>query len=318
MPKPMFETTALVGTGVIGRSWSRVFVRGGCRVRLYDPDPEQARRALRWFREDVALDVREGFVTKDDEAAWRDRVTVHTDLHEALSGAGYVQESGPERIDLKRAIYEKMDQAAEKDAILASSTSALDVNEFAGAVPGAWRCITAHPVNPPHIVPLVEVQSSAKTKPEVQEKTIAFLAHCGQKPVVLKHYINGFLLNRIQAAVVREAFHLAESGVADAEAIDSVIKDGLALRWAFIGNFGANHLNAPNGIGQYFGRYADAYRSMIGDLNNAPPAFEKEMMSRIAREIGMGENEEDVKRLSQWRDRMIVRLKALKKDHPRP
>jgi len=318
MQKPMFETTALVGTGVIGRSWSRVFVRGGCRVRLYDPDPEQARRALRWFHEDVALDVREGFVTKDDEAAWRDRVTVHTDLHEALSGAGYVQESGPERIDLKRAIYEKMDQAAEKDAILASSTSALDVNEFAGAVPGAWRCITAHPVNPPHIVPLVEVQSSAKTKPEVQEKTIAFLAHCGQKPVVLKHYINGFLLNRIQAAVVREAFHLAESGVADAEAIDSVIKDGLALRWAFIGNFGANHLNAPNGIGQYFGRYADAYRSMIGDLNNAPPAFEKEMMSRIAREIGMGENEEDVKRLSQWRDRMIVRLKALKKDHPRP
>lgn len=318
MPKPIFETAALVGTGVIGRSWSRVFVRGGCRVRLYDPDPEQAKRALRWFHEDVALDVREGFVTKEDEVAWRDRVTAHADLREALTGAGYVQESGPERIDLKRAIYEAMDQAAEKDAILASSTSALDVNEFAGAVKGAWRCITAHPVNPPHIVPLVEVQSSAKTTPEVQAKTIEFLAHCGQKPVVLKRYINGFLLNRIQAAVVREAFHLAESGVADAEAIDSVIKDGLALRWAFIGNFGANHLNAPEGIGQYFGRYADAYRSMIGDLNNAPPAFEKDVMSRIAREIGMAENEEDVKRLSQWRDRMILRLKTLKKDHPRP
>lgn len=318
MPKPMFETTALVGTGVIGRSWSRVFVRGGCRVRLYDPDPEQAKRAVRWFHEDVALDVREGFVTKEDEALWRDRVTAHADLRDALTGAGYVQESGPERLDLKRAIYQAMDAAAEPDAILASSTSALDVNEFADRVKGGWRCITAHPVNPPHIVPLVEIQSSRETKPAVQEKTIEFLAHCGQKPVVLKRYINGFLLNRIQAAVVREAFHLAESGVADAEAIDSVIKDGLALRWAFIGNFGANHLNAPEGIGQYFGRYADAYRSMIGDLKNEPPAFEKEMMSRIAREIGIGENEQDVKRMSQWRDRMIVRLKALKKDYPRP
>ncbi len=318
MSKPIFETAALVGTGVIGRSWARVFVRGGCRVRLYDTDPGQAQRALHWFHEDVALDVREGFVTRADEALWRDRVTVHDAMRDALKGAGYVQESGPERLDLKRAIYEAMDRTAEPGAILASSTSALDVNEFAGAVPGAWRCITAHPVNPPHIVPLVEIQSSAKTKPEVQEKTIAFLAHCGQKPVVLKRYINGFLLNRIQAAVVREAFHLAESGVADAEAIDSAIKDGLALRWAFIGNFGTNHLNAPKGIAQYFARFADAYRSMIGDLKNEPPAFDKETLGRIVREIGMGESEEDVKRLSQWRDRMILRLNALKKDHPRP
>lgn len=318
MPKPIFETAALVGTGLIGRSWSRVFTRGGCRVRLYDPDPEQARRALQWFHEDVALDVKEGFVSAEDQARWRDRVTVHEKLSDALKGAGYVQESGPERIELKSAIYAEMDKTAEPDAILASSTSALDVNDFAGALPGAWRCITAHPVNPPHIIPVVEIQSSRATTPAVREKTIAFLAHCGQKPVVLKHYINGFLLNRIQAAVVREAFHLAESGVADAEAIDSVIKDGLALRWAFIGNFGANHLNAPKGIRHYFERFAHAYRSMIGDLDSRSPAFDDATMGRIAREIAMGESEDDVKRLSQWRDRMIVRLRTLKTEHPRP
>lgn len=316
MPQPMFDTVAVVGSGVIGRSWMRVFTRAGCRTRLYDKDPRQSARALAWFDEDVALDVREGLAGADEAKRWRALISTHTTVADAVKGAGFVQESGPEKIELKRAIYAEMDRAAAPSTILSSSTSALDIEAIAGDLPGASRCIMAHPCNPPHIVPVVEILANKKTTPAVTKATIDFMAQVGQKPVVLNWYVNGFLLNRIQAAVVREAFLLVESGVADAEAVDSCIKDGLALRWAFIGNFGANHLNADDGIRAYFARYADAYRSMIGDLETRAPKFDEATMAKIVRERGFGEKPEQVRAFAQWRDRMIVRLKALKAKHP--
>ncbi|MFO0995432.1 MAG: 3-hydroxyacyl-CoA dehydrogenase NAD-binding domain-containing protein [Alphaproteobacteria bacterium] len=316
MPQPIFDTVAVVGSGVIGRSWLRVFTRAGCRTRLYDRDPEQAKRALAWFEEDTALDAREGFASAEDAKRWRSLITHHTSLSDAVAGAGFVQESGPEKIETKRAIYRELDEAAAPATILSTSTSALDINAIAGDLPGAQRCIMAHPCNPPHIIPVVEILANKKTAPEVTKKTIEFLTQVGQKPVVLNWYVNGFLLNRIQAAVVREAFLLVESGVADAEAVDACIKDGLALRWAFIGNFGANHLNADGGIRAYFARYADAYRSMIGDLENRAPNFDDATMAKIVRERGFGETPQQVRAFAQWRDRMIVRLKALKAKHP--
>ena len=318
MAKLMFNTVTIVGTGVIGRSWIRVFARAGCKVRVFDQDPAQAKRAVDWLAADTALDVREGFIDEQTRAHTLANVTLHANLAEAFRGAGFAQESGPENLAAKRAIYSAMDKAAAPDAILSSSTSALDIDAIAGDLPGAARCIMAHPCNPPHIVPVVEILGTKKTSASVRQAACDFMTELGQKPVVLNFFVTGFLLNRIQAAVVREAFLLVESGVANAEDIDSTIKDGLALRWAFIGCFGANHLNSDGGIKTYFERYAQTYRDMIADLKNDAPAFAPETMAQIQRECGFKPGTENIRAFGQWRDRMILRLKAIKAKHPRP
>src|SRR5688572_5644882 len=159
--KPTIPVVAVVGTGVIGRSWVQVFARAGCETRLYDPDPAQVERALLWLDQELDADCR---------ALIRD----YPDLQEALAGAGYVQESGPEQIELKKAIYARLDDVAAPAAILGSSTSAHDMSEIAAGLPGAHRCIVAHPVNPPHLIPVVEILPGVKTDPAVVTRTRDF------------------------------------------------------------------------------------------------------------------------------------------------
>ena len=218
---------------------------------------------MRWLEEDLAADRAEGFLSASEADRVLERVERVIELGAALEGCGWVQESAPERLEIKRALFHELDRRAPQDAILASSTSALDPAALFDDLPGARRCLVAHPFNPPHIIPVVEVLPSPSTDPAVTEAAVAFLADCGRTPVPMRRYVVGFLGNRIQAAVVREALHLVETGVADAAAVDAVIRDGLALRWATIGNFGANHTNAEGGIVQYFTRYGDAYRSLM-------------------------------------------------------
>ncbi|MGQ0648437.1 MAG: 3-hydroxyacyl-CoA dehydrogenase NAD-binding domain-containing protein, partial [Gemmatimonadaceae bacterium] len=227
------RSVAIVGTGVIGRSWLRVFSRTGVPVRFWDASEEALERAAAWH----------------DGEARRDRAPATLvrqcgSLDEALEHADYVQESGPENLALKQELYRDLDRLAPPDAILASSTSALDMTEIAAGLEGCNRCVVAHPVNPPHVVPVVEVLGGTRTDPSVVEATVRVLRAVGQSPVVLKRFVPGFLLNRMQAALVREALALLESGVADADAIDAVIRDGLGLRWALMGPFGVANTNA--------------------------------------------------------------------------
>jgi 3-hydroxyacyl-CoA dehydrogenase len=144
------------------------------------------------------------------------------------------------------------------------------------------------------------------------------LAACGQVPVRLNRYVPGFLGNRLQAALVREALHLVETGVADPIAVDAVIRDGLALRWATIGNFGANHSNADNGIAGYFARYADPFRALMKDLDPDPPRFDPEVLNAIADSVERREGVPDVAALCRKRDIMIKRLNQLKRAHQIP
>jgi L-gulonate 3-dehydrogenase len=315
---PQFDTVVVIGTGVIGRSWARAFSRAGCRVRVFDRDKAQAERAIAWLHGDCELAIKEGFGTKAEAERTKALVTLHADLGEALTGAGYAQESGPERLEIKQALYREMDEAAPKDTILASSTSAIDISLIAGGLKGEERCIMAHPCNPPHIVPVVEILKAKRTRTDVQDSTVKFLKEIGQVPVVLNFFQPGFALNRIQAAVVRECFHLVEAGAASPADVDACIRDGLALRWAFFGNFGANHTNADGGITEYFGRYSDAFRTMIGDLKNESPSFSPEVTKKIDQSITAHFKGASVKEFASWRDRMIQRLKALKATEPTP
>ena len=239
--EPTIPVVAVVGTGIIGKSWAYLFARAGCRTRIHDPDPAQLENALAWL-------------DQEDAEQRRALISTHAKLSDALDGAGYVQECGPEQIEIKKTLYSTLDQVADAATILGSSTSAHDMSVIANDLAGAHRCIVAHPVNPPHLIPVVEILPGAKTDPDVVTRTRDFMTSVGQTPVLMNFYVPAFLLNRMQAALLREAISLVESGVADVDAVDAVIRDGLGLRWALMGPFGVANTNADGGIREYFTR----------------------------------------------------------------
>ena len=317
MTQPTIRTVAVVGAGVIGRSWIRVFARAGCETRVFDPDPEQSGRALDWARESAAEDEALGFIPAG-AAAGEERTVRRCDtLEGALAGAGWVQESGPETLAVKRRIFAELDAAAEAGAILASSTSAHDMSRIADGLAGAGRCVVAHPVNPPHVIPMIEVLPGAATHPEVLTTALTFLESVGQSPVQMNRYLPGFLLNRLQAALIREAVFLYGSGAASAEAIDTVVREGLGLRWALLGPFGTGHTNADGGAAEYFRLYGEAYREMWRELE-ADPEFPDRVIDGIHAETEGMYGTSATEALCAWRDRLVRRIRALKEDDPPP
>ena len=301
---PSIPVVAVVGTGVIGRSWVQVFARAGCETRLYDPDPAQVDKALTWLDQELDADCRA-------------LVREYADLEEALAGAGYVQESGPEQIDLKKAIYARLDDAAAPATILGSSTSAHDMSEIAAGLPGAHRCIVAHPVNPPHLIPVVEILPGVKTDPDVVTRTRDFMTSVGQKPVLMNYYVPAFLLNRMQAALLKEAISLVESGVADVDSVDTVIRDGLGLRWALMGPFGVANTNADGGIREYFTRYGQAYKDCMNELGPTP-SFDPEMIERLGQGTDAMTGNASLQEICEWRERLIRKIRNLKAEDPHP
>jgi L-gulonate 3-dehydrogenase len=182
---------------------------------------------------------------------------------------------------------------------------------------GAHRCVVAHPVNPPHIVPVVEVLPGKETNPEVVRRTTAFLKSVGQKPVLMNYYVKDFLLNRMQAALVREAIQLVEHGVANVDAVDTVIRDGLGLRWALMGPFGVANTNADGGVREYFTRFREAYIEGMNDLYPTP-SFDEEMIERLGRGTDAMAGSAPRDGIRRWRDRMIRKIRTLKQADPQP
>lgn len=310
--EPTVRDVAVVGCGVIGRSWARVFVRAGCRVRLYDGLPGQSERALAWLDETLAAERALGTIGEGEARAQRALAVACAGLVEALDGVAYVQESTPERLPAKQPIYAELDRLASPDVILASSTSALDMTAIAAGLPGAHRCVVAHPVNPPHVIPAVEIVPGAATSAETVERAAAFQRSVGQTPVVMKFYLDGFLLNRLQMALFREAIHLAESGAAELDAIEAVIRDGLGLRWALMGQFTTANYNADGGLRQYFERYGPSIRRMMDDLGPTP-ALDAPQIDRLAAATDALDGDIPPERWQRWRDRQIARILALKR-----
>jgi 3-hydroxyacyl-CoA dehydrogenase len=312
------KTVAVVGAGVIGRSWIHVFSRAGCKTRVYDADGTKAEAAFKWVKNDLKCDESDGLIDAESVKSRLALISVHADLAEALDTAEYVQESGPESLDIKQGIFAQMDEVSPPGVILASSTSALDIQDIAGTLKGADRCFAAHPFNPPHILPAVEVMPTKAVNSILFEKILEFLQNVGQKPVKMNFFMPGYIANRIQSAVVREAIHLVESGAADVEAVDTVISDALGLRWVLFGNFGTNNTNADGGIREYFTRYGASYREEMETLDPAPPSFDAEMIERIGRQVDLKEGTAPISDICRWRDQMILKILKLKNENPHP
>lgn len=302
MPK-----VAIIGTGLIGRAWAMIFARAGWEAALTDPTPgavETAMEACRTGLEALAL---QGLC--DDPQAAQRRIGAAPDLPSALAGAEHVQENGPERLDLKRALFAELDRLAEPEAVLASSTSAIQCSLFTEELPGRARCLVAHPVNPPHLVPVVELSGAPWTDPAIVARARRTFESIGQAPITVRKEIDGFILNRLQAALLAEAFRLVEEGYVSPQDLDVTVKDGLGLRWSFMGPFETIELNAPGGIPDYCERYTPFFRRLAADPAPAS-VWDESAVARVAQAWGPAPPPADHAAKTRLRDARLAALAA--------
>ena len=253
---------AIVGAGLIGRAWAVAFARGGCDVALTDARAGAGERALEAIEGTLEALAAQDLLGGEAPAGLRARMSAAEDLEAAVADAVLVQENTPEDVEIKRAVTADIAAAAGPTALLASSTSSIVPSLYSEAVPGRERCFVAHPINPPHLVPAVELVSAPWTDPGVIERAAAFYAAIGQAPIRVNKEIEGFIVNRLQGALLHEAFRILAGGYASAADIDLAISQGLGLRWSFMGPFETIDLNAPGGIRDYIERYGGLYQRM--------------------------------------------------------
>jgi 3-hydroxyacyl-CoA dehydrogenase len=303
---------AIVGAGLIGRAWAMIFARAGWQVALHDPVPAALEAAPRLCAEGLANLAAHGLC--EDAPAATARIRVAEGLADALSGAELVQENGPERPDAKIAIFAELDRLAERDAIIASSTSAIPASVFTEALAGRARCLVAHPVNPPHLVPVVELCGAPWTAPETLERARAIYAGIGQVPVTVRREVDGFILNRLQGALLAEAFRLVSDGYVSPQDLDHTVKNGLGLRWSFMGPFETIELNAPGGIADYVARFGPSFLAPVAASAAGPEVFGPEAVARILAEWGVAPAPARIAERSAWRDARLAALVAHKRE----
>jgi len=303
------QNIAIIGTGLIGRSWAMVFARAGHPVRIWDAEPRAAQAAMGIIAERLQ-DLAAAGLLAETPAVVAARITPATSMAECLAGAAHVQENGPERLEAKIALFAAMDAVCPPEVILASSTSGIPASAFTQALPGRARCLVAHPVNPPYLVPLVELVGAPWTAPDVIARTRALMDSVKQVPVVAHKETKGFVLNRLQAALVAEAFRMVRDGVMSVEDVDACVKHGLGLRWAFMGPFETCDLNAPGGIPDYVERYGP----LLGELTEEMPPyhFDAPTVAQVAADRRALLPAEGLAERAAWRDRELMALVAHK------
>jgi len=305
MPK-----VAIIGAGLIGRAWSMVFARAGWDVTVWDGVAGVAENALSLIAQGLQ-DLRRHELIDDPEAALA-RVSAAGDLENAVTGADLVQESTPETLEMKREIFARLDSAAPPEAILASSTSSLVTSLYTEDLAGRSRCLVAHPVNPPHLVPIVELCGAPWTSPEVMQRAREIYRSVGQVPIHVKREVDGFVLNRLQTALLAESFRLVEEGVVTPQDLDETIRNGLGLRWAFMGPFETIELNAPGGIPDYCRRYSPFFRRLADDQPKAS-VWDDHRTAEAAAAWGPIPDPQKHAAKTRWRDEQLAALAAHKR-----
>ncbi|MCS0502025.1 3-hydroxyacyl-CoA dehydrogenase [Ancylobacter mangrovi] len=308
----MTTKIALVGCGLVGRSWAIVFARAGLDVAMYDPTPASLDTALDFVRGALPPLAELGLLNGHEPAEVMARLRPAGSLAEALDGAAYVQESGPERLPVKVELYRELGRLAGPDTVLASSTSGLPASSFSEGMEGRQRCLVAHPINPPHLVPLVEIVPAPWTDPDVVARTEAVMAQAGQVTIRLNREIAGFVVNRIQSAVLGEAFRLVEDGIVSAADVDLAMAEGLGMRWFFMGPFETIDLNAQGGIYDYCEKLGPMYHDLAREQAD-PRKWHAGLVSEVERQRRAATPMEGLDERKAWRDRYLARLAQAKR-----
>ena len=311
MPTPDHHV-AIVGVGLIGRAWAAIFARAGWQVRLTDPHAETLAAAPGLIRDELHALARHSLADDPDGAA--SLVSAAASLAEAVKDVEFVQENGPENIDQKIRIFAELDRLAPRDALLVSSTSAIVASRFTENLAGRARCLVGHPVNPPHLVPLVELCGAPWTAPEAIDRARKIYREIGQVPVTVNREINGFVLNRLQGALLAEAFRLVGEGFISAEDLDHTMKDGLGLRWSLLGPFETIELNAPGGIPDYCARYTGFYKELAASAAG-PEVYQSPNADRVIAAWPHQPSPQRIAALTLARNERLAALAAHKKGH---
>ena len=302
---------AIVGCGLIGRSWAISFARAGFEVGIYDSDPEAPRCALKHIAATLGDLATGGLLGDQPYDAVLSRVRQAFGLEDALDGAVFVQESTREEVETKRRVFATLDAIAAPETVLASSTSFIVPSAFTNDLAGRQRCLVAHPLNPPHLVPAVELVPAPWTSPASMDRACEVLARAGQSCIRLDRELDGFVMNRIQAAVLKEAFNLIARGVCRAEDIDRSVRDGLGLRWSFIGPFETLDLNAPGGFRDFMGRYGGPYQKIASELSG-PTIWDDVLIGGIEADRRTRLDLASIATRQDWRDQRLMALVAHK------
>jgi L-gulonate 3-dehydrogenase len=302
----------IVGTGFVGRAWAISFARAGHQATLWDAASGAPAAALAYI-EGLLPDLAEhDLLNGSSPAEIRARMRVAPTLDEALVGAEHVQENTPEDVEVKREIFARLDALAEPGAILASSTSAILPSKFTEALKGRARCLVVHPINPPYLIPAAEVVPAPWTDPAAVTRTAAFLRAAGHAPIVMKREIDGFVMNRMQGALLEEAFRLVAEGYVSPEDVDVGLRDGLALRWSFMGPFETIDLNAPAGVRDYVERYQGIYEAIFPTVQWRAD-WAGPVLDTIEADRRVKTPADALQERQRWRDRRLMALAAHKR-----
>ena len=303
---------ALVGLGLVGRAWAISFARAGHEAAVWDQRPEAIDDALSFVNRILPdLDAND-LLRGEPPLSVRARIRRAGSLEEALEGASHVQENTPEDVEIKRRVFAGLDRLADPDAVLASSTSAILPSLFSQDLKGRGRCLVVHPINPPYLIPAVEVIPAPWTDPGAVQRACALLEAAGHAPIVMTREIDGFVVNRLQGALLEEAFRLVADGFAGAEDVDVAIREGLALRWSFMGPFETIDLNAPGGVRDYAERYDRMYAGIFPSTQRRVE-WTGAAMDRIEAERRQRLPAEKLGERAAWRDRRLMALAAQKR-----
>ena len=306
------KNVGVIGGGLIGASWAAIFSKSGFNVFVYDPFPDvfetYKSRVTSFLEElksiDETINIEESL----------NRISANVTIEDLCSNVEYIQESAPEILSVKQELFAKLDNLAPDEVVIGSSSSAMPISSITQNLKGQHRCIIAHPANPPHLIPCVEICPGENTSNKTIEKTKEIFTASGASIVNVKKEIDGFILNRLQGALLNEAMRLYSDGYASSDEIDATIRDGLGLRWAFMGPFETIDLNAPEGIKDYISRYGPMYIEMAKNQTKIPDWSEeagKKLEIERRKILGHDELENRAKK----RNQLLKSLRKVKIDN---
>lgn len=302
---------ACLGAGLIGRSWAALFIAAGHPVTIYDPDPRARDRVHKAIESTWPVLQQIGLAKTAAPVA---EVTAYVDARVAVADAVFIQESVPERIGIKHALYGAIEPVLSADAIVASSASGLTLGELQAGFRDPSRLVLGHPFNPPHLIPLVEVMGNEHTAAGVVDRARRFYEAVGKVTIEVKREIPGHVANRLQAALWREAIHLVLAGVASVQDVDNAVAAGPGIRWAVMGPTTLFHLGGDDGgLADFCARYADSFNRWWTDLGT--PELDSATIATLVADYEQSPHA-DMNTLVQRRDRLIATLVAAKNADP--
>ena len=307
----MFKKVAVIGAGFIGRSWSMVFARAGCGVSLYDVYPDALEQAMILIEQNLA-DLESNKLIASATLV-NSRIKTVSTLEEAIVDAQWVQENALEQVAIKRELFDQIDKLSPVQTIIASSTSAIPCSEINTGMHGAARMLVAHPANPPYLLPIVELSGSLETSKDTLDRSREFLEEVGMEVITVNKETKGFVLNRLQVALLNEAFKLIEDGVVSGADLDKTLKHGLGLRWSFMGPMETIDLNAPGGIRDYLERFGPSFGEIAQEQTEMRP-WNSDKYKHLEQDRRTVMKSDELKERAKWRDRRLMALARHKRE----